>query len=395
MRALHSHPFDRLASIRRRFLAVPATLMLALLVACAPTAPGGGPNDPIKIGAILSTTGAIAGLGTDELVGAQMFVEDINGKGGINGRQIQLIHIDDESKPENATSAAKRLIQQDNVLASIGPSSAIVSASTAPIFLENKVPDVSAIGDFGPLNPYLFSLFPITGQGAIATDIVKQRNLTKFGVIVQAGPLAESTRRTTTPDFEKLMQMVAYEQVQPTDTDLTPVLAKIRSAGAEMVLNPMTGQQAALAARNFKQINYQGVLVVTAQNANAAFIDLVSEAADVTNVIGTKIFIYQDLPDSDPSKAVLTDFANKFTAKTGRPATLVANVGWDMMLSLTEAIKTAGTDREKIREALENQKGLKTLTGTINRSAEDHNGMNADWILMGIDAVNKRFVLKK
>jgi branched-chain amino acid transport system substrate-binding protein len=188
---------------------------------------------------------------------------------------------------------------------------------------------------------------------------------------------------------------VAYEQIQPTDTDLTSVMAKIRSAGAELMLIPMTGQQAALAARNFKQINYPGVLVVTAQNANAAFIDLVSEAADVTNVIGTKIFIYQDLPDSDPSKAVLTDFANKFTSKTGRPATLVANVGWDMMLSLTEAIKTAGTDREKIREALENQKGLKTLTGTINRTAQEHNGMEADWILMGIDAANKRFVLKK
>ncbi len=372
-----------------------AVLLLALTVACAPSSTGGGGNEPIKIGAILSTTGAIAGLGTDELVGAQMFVEDINGKGGINGRQIQLIHIDDESKPENAVSAAKKLIQQENVLASIGPSSAIVSASTAPIFLESKVPDVSAIGDFGPLNPYLFSLFPITGQGVVALDFVKQRNLTKFGVIVQAGPLAESTRRTTTPDFEKLMQMVAYEQVQPSDTDLTPVLAKIRAAGAEMVLNPMTGQQAALAARNFKQINYPGVLIVTAQNANAAFIDLVAEAADATNVIGTKVFIYQDLPDSDSSKAPLTDFATKFTTRTSRPATLVSNVGWDMMLSLTEAIKVAGTDREKIRETLENQKGLRTLTGTINRSAQDHNGMEADWILMGVDAANKKFVLKK
>ena len=104
------------------------------------------------------------------------------------------------------------------------------------------------------------------------------------------------------------------------------------------------------------------MLIVTAQNANAAFIDLVAEAADVTNVVGTKIFIYQDLPDSDSSKAPLTDFATRFTAKTGRSATLVSNIGWDMMLSLTEAIKTAGTDREKIRDALETQKGLQTLT---------------------------------
>ena len=62
---------------------------------------------------------------------------------------------------------------------------------------------------------------------------------------------------------------------------------------APMVLDPMTGQPAALAARNFKQINYPGTLIVTAQNANAAFIDLVAEASDVTNVIGTKIFIYR------------------------------------------------------------------------------------------------------
>ena len=391
MRAFSFCPFDRLT----RLLAAPAVFLLALVMACAPSSTGGGANEPIKIGAILSTTGAIAGLGTDELVGAQMFVDDINGKGGINGRQIQLIHIDDESKPENATSAAKRLIQQDNVLASIGPSSAIVSASTAPIFPREQGPGNARLVTSATQSISILALPDHrSGQccpGHSEATQPHQVRRDRSGEVRWLNPRDGPPRLTS----RSSCRWWPTSRFQPTDTDLTPVLAKIRSAGAEMVLNPMTGQQAALAARNFKQINYQGVLVVTAQNANAAFIDLVSEAADVTNVIGTKIFIYQDLPDSDPSKALLTDFATKFTAKTSRPATLVANVGWDMMLSLTEAIKTAGPDREKIREALENQKGLKTLTGTINRSAEDHNGMNADWILMGIDAANKRFVLKK
>src|SRR5438874_11849485 len=115
---------------RRSPRLLPLSALLLLAVACqgatggapsrgdsAPqTAPGGAtaapPAQPIKIGALFSTTGLLAPFGTDGLPGAQIYVDEINAQGGINGRPIQLIHVDDESKPEQSVSGAKRLIQQ-------------------------------------------------------------------------------------------------------------------------------------------------------------------------------------------------------------------------------------------------------------------------------------------
>ena len=71
--------------------------------------------DPIKIGSVLSVTGPAAFLGDPELKTLQMYVEDINKKGGVLGRQIQLVHYDDGSDANKANGFAKRLIDDDKV----------------------------------------------------------------------------------------------------------------------------------------------------------------------------------------------------------------------------------------------------------------------------------------
>ncbi|MEK7215974.1 MAG: ABC transporter substrate-binding protein, partial [Chloroflexota bacterium] len=374
---------------------------LLFVLACGAQAPAGlggqsAPAQPLKIGAIFSTTGALAGLGQEELWGAQVFVEEFNGKGGLNGRKIELIHINDESKAEQGLSAAKRLIQQDKVLAIVGPASVVIATSISPVLDENKVPAVTAIGDKGPITPYTFASAPVIGINDTTIKLAKEKGLTKVGLICQAGPNCEGFKKTIIPDVERELQLITVEQIQPADTDATPILAKMRSMGVQTVYSPITGQQAAIIARNFKQINYPGIFATTSQNANDTFIGLVGDAADIVNINGPKIYIYRDLPDSDPDKARLTAFAKAYAAKSGgKEPTQSAGLGYDVLLSLTEAIKVAGDNQEKIRETLENQKGLKALTGTINRSASEHNGMGADWVPMGIDAAAKRFTLKK
>src|SRR5437763_4099136 len=104
-------------SIRRRVAQLGALGLLGLALACqapapAPTTGGGGASqpsaNPIKIGALFSTTGTLAPFGQDALPGAQIFVEEINARGGINGRPLELVSVDDESKPEQTVTAAKR-----------------------------------------------------------------------------------------------------------------------------------------------------------------------------------------------------------------------------------------------------------------------------------------------
>lgn len=382
----------------RRPLAITVAALL-FATACAPGSQPTGGATPIKIGAIYSTTGPVAGLGEDEYVGAQVAVEEINAKGGIlGGRKIELVFVNDESKPENGVSGAKRIIDQDKVVGIVGPASVIIGTAIQPVADEKKVPMVSGMGKVGEISPYSYALFPIADQTVPFTKLAKDRGYTKVGVIAQAGAVAETVKSTVLPPVEKEMQLVGFEQIQPTDSDLTPVLAKLKSAGAQMFFVPTTGQQVGIAAKNFKQLGLQsqGFFATTAQNANLSLIDVAGEATDIVNISGTKIFIYKDLPDSDPAKAGLTRFADAYTKKANRQPTLVAALGYDMVLSLTEAMKTANsTDGEKVKAALDNQKGLKTLTGTITRGPTEHNGMVADWVLMRIDPAAKRFLLAK
>ena len=88
-------------------IAIATSLVLGAVAAYA--------ADPIKIGSILSVTGPAAFLGDPELKTLQMYVEDINKKGGVIGRQLELVHYDDGSDANKANGFAKRLIDDDKV----------------------------------------------------------------------------------------------------------------------------------------------------------------------------------------------------------------------------------------------------------------------------------------
>jgi ABC-type branched-subunit amino acid transport system substrate-binding protein len=70
-------------------------------------------------------------------------------------------------------------------------------------------------------------------------------------------------------------------------------------------------------------------------------------------------------------------------------------LAYDSLLSITEAIKQAGDDPQNIRDALEAQTGLQTLTGVVNRSAEEHNGLVPDWLTVRIDPTAQKFASLK
>ncbi len=378
-----------------RLIAVLGAGFVITGLACGAPAAAPIPSAPIKIGAILSTTGPLGAVGSEELAGAQILVDEINAKGGINGRRIELVHADDESKPEVAISGVKRLIQQEKVVGLIGPASVAVSASVQAVLEENKMPAVSAVGVIGPMNPYLFTVIPISKMVDTMMAWARERGSTKVGLIALAGAQVETVRNSTVPDIERLATLVSIEVVQASDTDVTPALAKLRGAGAQVVYSTITGAQSAIVAKNFKQMNYPGIFITHLSNATDNFVQLSGEAADILNTSATKIIVYKDLPGSDPAKTRLTEFAKKYVAKTGKEPTVSAAGGHDMVLSLTEAIRVAGDNPQKIRDALENQTGVQGLNGVINRSAKEHNGVEPEWLIASVDPVTKRYGVKK
>ena len=113
-------------------IAVGTALALGAVVAMA--------ADPIKIGAVLSVTGPAAFLGDPELKTLQMYVEDLNTKGGVLGRKLELVHYDDGSDANKANGFTKRLIDNDNVDVIIGGTTTGATMSMVPLVTKAEVP---------------------------------------------------------------------------------------------------------------------------------------------------------------------------------------------------------------------------------------------------------------
>src|SRR5437016_13955520 len=132
----------------RRMSAKFLVCMLALAVGCEKEPESGGnvgaaDTGVIKIGEVGSMTGTEATFGTSSDRGIQLAVKEVNGAGGIKGRQIQVIALDDEGKPEEAATAATRLIASEHVLALLGEVPSTRSLFMAPKAQAAKVPMVS------------------------------------------------------------------------------------------------------------------------------------------------------------------------------------------------------------------------------------------------------------
>src|SRR5574343_712399 len=119
-------------------LAAGAALVLGAFAAFA--------ADPIKIGSVLSVTGPAAFLGDPELKTLQLYVDDINKKGGVLGRPLQLVHYDDGSDAGKANGFAKRLIDDDKVDILVGGTTTGATMSAAPLVEKAGIPFISLAG---------------------------------------------------------------------------------------------------------------------------------------------------------------------------------------------------------------------------------------------------------
>jgi branched-chain amino acid transport system substrate-binding protein len=354
----------------------------------------------IKIGAVLSATGPASFLGDPEKKTIEMYVADINAKGGINGQQIKLFLYDDGGDPNQARTFAIRAIEEDKVDALLAGSTTATTMPLIALAEENQIPLINFAGAVQAVSPVKKWNFKTPHTDLMACEKIfedlKKRNLTKVALISGADAFGKSMRdQCMTVTGKYGVEVLHEETYQPRDSDMTPQLTNIKSkAGVQAVINPGFGQGPAIVTRNYKQLGisvplYHGHGVATKQ-----FIELATPAAaEGARLPAAALLVADKLPDSDPQKKVVVSYKQTYESKTGQPVSTFGGHMYDGLMILAGAFERAkSTDKAKVRDEIEKTKGFIGTGGMVNMSPTDHLGLdltafrmleirNGDWTL--------------
>ena len=339
--------------------------------------------DTIKIGSVLSVTGPAAFLGDPELKTLQMYVEDINKKGGVIGRQLELVHYDDGSDASKANGFAKRLIDDDKVDLIVGGTTTGATMSMAPLVEKAGLPFISLAGAVVVVEPVKKWIFKTPHTDRMAAEKVfedmKKRGLTKVALFSETSGFGQSGKKETEGVAAKYgITLVANETYGPKDTDMSPQLTKIRNVpGVQAVFIFGLGQGPAIATKSYKQLGMTLPLYHAHGVASEEFIKLAGPAAEGVRLPAAALLVADKLAANDPQKPVAEGYANAFKAKWKTDVSTFGGHAYDGLMLAVDAIKRAGsTDKAKVRDAIEATKGFVGTGGVVNMSATDHMGLD-------------------
>ncbi|MBI4255259.1 MAG: ABC transporter substrate-binding protein, partial [Candidatus Rokubacteria bacterium] len=334
--------------------------VLAVLLAVPGTAAA---QDVYKIGAIFSITGPGSSLGIPERDTAAMLETEINARGGIKGpdgkaRPVKIVIYDDASDETKAVLAAKKLIDEDKVVAIVGTTLSGTSLAILDTVQKAEVPLVSCAAAAKIVEPAAERkwVFKTPQSDAlivgVLVDHLKAKGLTKVGwlnvdyAFGQLGWLA----------FEKAAQkagltIVANEKFGQKDVDITAQLTRVKVANPQAVIVWSIPPSASIATKNFADLGLKMPLFQSHGVGNKRYIDLAGPGANGVVFPAGKLLVAEHLADQDPQKPVLLAYAKDFEAKFG-PRNTFGGHAWDAIKLVAAAIEKAGADRARVRAAL-------------------------------------------
>jgi branched-chain amino acid transport system substrate-binding protein len=339
--------------------------------------------EPIKIGSVLSVTGPAAFLGDPELKTLQMYVDDINKKGGVIGRQLQLVHYDDGSDAGKANGFTKRLIDDDKVDILIGGTTTGATMSAAPLVEKAGIPFISLAGAVVIVEPVKKWIFKTPHTDRMAAEKVfedmKKRGLTNVALFTETSGFGGSGKKEAEGVAGKYgINLVANETYGPKDTDMSPQLTKIKNAaGVQAVFVIGLGQGPAIVTKNYKQLGITLPLYHAHGVASNEFIKLAGPAAEGVRLPAAALLVADKLPANDAQKPVVMAYTKAYQDMWKSDVSTFGGHAYDGLMLAIDAIKRAGsTDKAKVRDALEATKGYIGTGGVVNMSATDHMGLD-------------------
>jgi branched-chain amino acid transport system substrate-binding protein len=349
------------------------------------TASAANQAKPVKIGALFSVTGPASFLGAPEAKTARMLVEKINASGGVGGRKLELVLKDTAGSPEKAVSFAKQLIEEDKVLAIIGPSTSGETMQIKALCEENKMILISCAAAEVIVNPVAKYVFKVPQKDSQAVTWIyrtmKEKGIRKIAVLSSNDGFGAAGKKQL-EDMAKAegIEIAADEVYDRQATDLSDVLTKVKSnAGVQAVVNWSIVPAQSIVAKNMRQIGLDVPLFQSHGFANRKYVEQAGVAAEGTLFPAGRLLIVDDLPEGHPQKKVMAMYKHDYEAAYHEDVSTFGGHAYDSLMIVVEGLKQAGgPDREKVRDAIESLKGFVGTDGVFNYSATDHTGLDLD-----------------
>ena len=356
-----------------------ALLILALAVSWAVPSLAA---EPVKIGAIVSITGPASPLGEPEKNTLEMVRDELNAKGGIKGRPVELIVYDDESDVNKAVLAAEKLLKKDNVSAVIGPTTSGATLAVMGKFQAAQVPLVSmsaAEKIVTPVNPWIFKVAP-SDRHAVSRILAHaaSKGFKRLAILTVSDGFGQAGREVLKELIPaKGFELAADEVFGPKDTDMTAQLTKIKDLNPDAIICWGTNPGPAQVARNRQALGLKTPLYMSHGVASRKFIELAGDAAEGVMLPAGHLIVASQLPDSQPQKALLLDYARRYKERFKSDVSTFGGHGWDGLTLIARAVEAGGSDKPAdIRDNLEKIARFPGIGGVFTFSPTDHNGLD-------------------
>jgi len=351
------------------------TVILSLLAACAQAQP-----QTIKIGHEVALTGPNATWGQSEANAVKMAVEKVNAQGGVLGKKFEIVAYDNRADKLEAVNVAKRLVEQDGVVAIIGPAQSGVANAIREVNNSAKVPVIATtatnpkvtVNDDGTVVPYTFRVcFIDPFQGTVAAQFAaKDLKAKTAAVLYDVGDeYSQFLGQYFTDAFQKSGGTITTsEAFRSGELDFRAQLGKIKETNPDVLFIPTQQKEAALAAKQARDLGIKATLLGGDGWGSPDIFDLAGPAIEGSYFVNIAAL-------EDPT---IQDFIKEYRAQYNQDPVLPNPVlAYDAVLWLADAIKRAGTtDGEKLKDALEQTKDLQVLTGKLSVDPKTHNPLN-------------------
>ncbi|MFD4709685.1 ABC transporter substrate-binding protein [Streptomyces sp. NPDC058430] len=363
----------------RTLIAALAAMLALAANACGTKSPSAGDDKIIKIGAWYPLTGPLASFGIPERAGADAYFKSVNARGGVNGRTIDWVVKDNANDPQQTVQIARRLVDQDEVVAIVATNGTSQTQATFPFVLEQrKVPVLNTLGGdaswYEPARDGLFGLQTLYEDQAAALGDWVTRDGAKKVLVVHSDPAAfvnvakviGPAARKTDPSVQVKRLSVKYQT-----TDYSPVISKVKAAKPDAVVLILT---AAETASYLKEARLQGV--------TAPVYGYAPVAAQATLTLGGRateglkaLQLVKSPNDDDPAIKEFRTAMQKY--ERGQPADFITLWGWEAAKAFVEIAKTIDgpVTSESLTRAYRTARHVDTGVGPVlNYGAGRHLG---------------------